>query len=460
MIYRLRLLILASLIPTTAFAAQPTLQQIRSLQDGDGESPQARLVEGADGFLYGTTVRGGSGGSGTVFKVSKEGSGFTVIKSFSGSDGDHPISSLVEAGGVLYGTTFDGGTNDSGTVFRLETNGDNFATLVSFTEPPNDGVLPNGGLLLASDGLLYGTTQWGGAHYRGTIFRLNTNGVGYTIVVSFEGLNGWEPMGELIEASDGNLYGVTRVGGTNGMGTIYRVGKDGSNLTVLRELDENNKYPSSALIEAKDGMLYGTTFGQNFSGGSVFRLGKDGNSFSTLATFDPDAPVYFPNGPLVEWVDGRLVGTSYGSRTNWGAGAIFWLNKNGSDFQVLHYFQTLADGGREPQAGVMLASNGSVYGTTSGGGQEGIGTLFKLTAAPTVAAPTITSFIPTQHQIEIQISGPSGLTCFLEWSTNLASSSWFRVATNTINGNGVADFIDTSANKNSNARRFYRTASP
>ena len=198
-----------------------SLTGIHSFTNTDGAYPNATLMQGRDGNLYGATFGGGTnGGSGTIFKITPS-LAFTSLFSFAGTNGAMPVWTLVQDfAGNFYGTTFAGGANSAGTVFKLAANGA-FTSLYSFTGS-NDGANPNGGLLLASDGNLYGTTQYGGGYGLGTVFRISLAGTLATLV-QFDGYQGANPGGTLIQGTDGNLYGITVNGGASGLGAIFRL---------------------------------------------------------------------------------------------------------------------------------------------------------------------------------------------------------------------------------------------
>lgn len=239
-----------------------------------GAIPQAGLIDGKDGYFYGTTSAGGVSNTGTVFRVNATGD-FASLTSFGGSNGASPQTPLLLGpDGNFYGTTREGGTNGNcGTVFRV-TAGGALSSLFSFNG--TNGFLPGGGLVLGSDGDFYGTTTFGGTSNWGTIYRLSPTGE-FTNLVLFEWTNGSDPYGELALASDGNFYGTTSQGGggTYGVGTVYRLTPSGV-LTTLLEFDgTNGNGPVDGLIVGSDGDFYGTTqfgIGGPSSRGSVFRL--------------------------------------------------------------------------------------------------------------------------------------------------------------------------------------------
>jgi uncharacterized repeat protein (TIGR03803 family) len=185
---------------------------------GINAAPTARLLQASDGYLYGTSERGGTNNLGTVFRCDTNGN-LTVIASFNGTNGAQPMAGLVEAGGWLYGTTYAGGAHALGTVFRMTTSG-TLDTLVSFNR--TNGASPTAELCLGRNGLWYGTTFSGGSNNVGTIFQMTANGE-LTTLASFGGTNGSNPYAGVIQGIDGHLYGGAQRGGAYQAGTIYRI---------------------------------------------------------------------------------------------------------------------------------------------------------------------------------------------------------------------------------------------
>jgi uncharacterized repeat protein (TIGR03803 family) len=187
--------------------------------------------------LYGTAEEGGSGGNGTVFRINTDGTGFTNLYSFTAfpagyfnSDGSSPSAGLILSGNTLYGTTEEGGSGGNGTVFKLNTDGMGFTNLYSFGSSPSDGAEPQAGLILLGN-TLYGTTEKGGSAFSGTVFGINTDGTGFTNLYSFTSGN-YNSSG-IITNSDGalpyaglillgnTLYGTADGGGISGYGTVF-----------------------------------------------------------------------------------------------------------------------------------------------------------------------------------------------------------------------------------------------
>jgi uncharacterized repeat protein (TIGR03803 family) len=381
----------------------------------DGAVPTG-LVQGNDGYLYGTTAWGGTTGGGTVFRISTNGV-LTTLYSFGTGlatnlntpDGYGPQGGLVQGiDGYLYGTTQNGGTNNLGTVFRIKTNG-LLTSLYSFADT-YDGENPYAGLVQGSDGLLYGTTTQGGTNNFGTVFKISTNGA-LTTLYSFGSvldtndipLDGFSPEAGLVQGSDGYLYGTTTQGGTGlngtsfspvGDGTLFKISTNGTFTSLYSFLDGS---PLSGLMQGSDGYLYGTTFWavQGFSGGTLFKISTNG-TFTSLYSLGSG----HPRGTLVQGNDGNF----YGMISN----AVFRLTPSG----VL-----------TPGAGMVLSGN-TLYGTSRNGGSYGNGTMFSvfipplLTLIPSAANVILTW--PTNYA-GFTLQSTTNLGSSAAWSTNLPS---------------------------------------
>ncbi len=285
----------------------------------DGANPVAGLIFDQAGNLYGTTAFGGefscgvSGlGCGTVFKVDQTGI-LTVLHTFSGgADGASPYAGLIrDTAGNLYGTTYLGGRRNGGTVFKLDKDG-NETVLHSFVVGGlGAGYYPQAGLIRDAAGNLYGTTSIGGTSFNGTVFKLQRGGK-VTVLHSFSGgADGGTPYAALIGDAAGNLYGTTYFGGVSGLGTVFKLDKDG-NETVLYSFagGADGQWPYAGLLRDAAGNLYGTTvYGGTSNRGTVFKLDKDGNE-TVLHSFSFDVDGAYPYGGLIRDSAGHLFGTT------------------------------------------------------------------------------------------------------------------------------------------------------
>ena len=250
-----------------------------------------------------------------------------------------------------------------------------YANLHTFTGP--DGANPITELVQASDGALYGVCVLGGTSNLGTMFRLNRDGSGFAVLHHF-GVpgDGAGPEG-LIEASDGAFYGTTYQGGTSNFGTIFRYDKVTHNYVVLCSLSDSRN-PYKGVIEGSDGALYGTTYNGGTYYGTVFKLNQDGSNFVRIYNFAP-VDGLSPIAAVLEASDGRLYGTTWEAGLHDG-GTVYGLNKDGSNLQVLCNFG-LGNMGTDPSnpyAGLSQGSDGALYGTTVIGGSTHAGTVFKV----------------------------------------------------------------------------------
>jgi uncharacterized repeat protein (TIGR03803 family) len=201
------------------------LKHFSSANAGGGWNPEAGLAVSGS-VIYGTTYEGGSSNLGTVFKVNTDGTAYTVLKNFMLSEGYGLNANLTLSGSVLYGVTYYGGSSNLGTVFKVNTDGTDYTVLKHFAG--TDGEKPLGGLVL-SGGVLYGTTVSGGSSFdwtlvsdSGTVFKLNTDGTGFTVLKNFSGSDGDEPDASLI-LSGSVLYGTTGNGGSLDEGTLFKL---------------------------------------------------------------------------------------------------------------------------------------------------------------------------------------------------------------------------------------------
>jgi len=297
----------------------------------DGALPSGGLLRDAMGSLYGTTQFGGdlncfdSSGCGTVFRLNKAGKE-TVLHSFAGGtdDGSLPFGNLIrDAAGNLYGTTVSGGAGGVGIIFKLDTTGKE-TVLHAFAG--EDGANPSSGLVRDAAGNLYGTTQFGGKSDCpfgggcGVVFKLDQVG-NETVLHSFTGgPDGGQPMSGLVRDAAGNLYGTTFLGGDPscpqsspfGCGTVFRVDAAGNETTLYRFAGyTGGANPLGNLIRDAAGHIWGTTSdGGAFGNGTVFRLSPDGTEI-VLHNFDGGGPEgAAPLGGVIRDAAGNFYGTT------------------------------------------------------------------------------------------------------------------------------------------------------
>jgi uncharacterized repeat protein (TIGR03803 family) len=328
---------------------------------------------------------------------------FTVLNSATNSDGARPTAGLIVSGNTMYGTAVYGGIWGNGTVFAINTDGSGFTNLHSFTPRTtnsslvftnNDGAYPYGGLVLSGN-TLYGTAVYGGTSGHGTAFAFSTDGTSFTNLHNFTDITahfntnseGANPYAGLILSGD-TLYGTATNGGSGGVGTVFAVKTNAMGFKNLHnfipKINSDGAYPNGELILSVN-TLYGTTRQGGLSGwGAVFALSTDGTSFTNLHSFTSlnqntgtNTDGVLPTAGLILSAD-TLYGTASGGGSS-GKGTVFALKTDGTGFRNLHSF-TYDSGlgnsdGANPNAGLLL-SGGTLYGTAFMGGASDNGTVF------------------------------------------------------------------------------------
>lgn len=444
------LLILSS---SWVYATQPVMETVLhsfTPVSLDGAAPQSTVLQGLDGSLYGTTWDGGADAAGTVFRLNGDGTGYRKLYNFTNQpDGSSPVGGLDQGvDGNLYGTTYYGGVSNFGSIFKIGTNGNNYSVLWSFTNSP-DGANPNCGVVQGADGALYGTTESGGAAGAGTIFKIMPDGSGYSILHSFTNSpDGATSFAALIQGMDGRLYGTTS-GGGGAAGTVFDINTNGGGYSILYRFVffPDGDSPQGALTQASNGMLYGMTdIGGTNGYGSIFMISTNGNDYSRLYCFSnsPDGanPGY---ASLMQAADGALYGTTeWGGSSN--AGTVFKISLDGSGYAIVHNFGAPGDG-THPVAGTAGRGSGVFYGTTQSGSTNGFGTVYQVAYLPdlqiSLSAPLVT----------LTLSGFPGESCQIQASTNF--SNWMEVDSLELT-NGSGQWSDPALFP----YRFYRVAIP
>jgi uncharacterized repeat protein (TIGR03803 family) len=509
------------LLPTLSAQAGVVLTILYSFTgSNDGGNPSARLLQGSDGYFYGTAQNGGTNNAGTVFKISAHGV-LTNLYSFTGgNDGANPQAGLVQGGdGYFYGTSYDGGANSAGTVFKISTNGT--LTNLYFFTGGNDGENPQAGLVQGSDGYFYGTTQNGGTNSDGTVFKITPDGILTTLYAfgSITNGEGWpqdgaNPYAGLVKGSDGNFYGTTEYHGTNDYnnGTVFEIDTNGA-LTNLYSFGAvtnadgsllNGANPYAGLVQASNGSFYGTTAG----GGNSVYLGSGGGlipcrgcflSYGTVFKISTNEAFTLyafgtvtnadgfpldganPYAGLVQGSDGSFYGTTAGGGPNgpfsyatWGNGrrtpvagygTVFRISTNGA-LTTLYAFGSITNAsgdpldGANPYAGLVQGSDGSFYGTTYdggaytnqtnsyNGGSAGSGTIFRLTIVPEFQAMALTN-----STLNLTWSTEAGGTYQLQYTSDLSSGNWINLGSPFIATGATLSTADSVTNA---PQRFYR----
>jgi uncharacterized repeat protein (TIGR03803 family) len=383
-------LLLAGAVLTAQAQTFTSLHSFQGVHGNDGAIPNG-LVQGTNGYLYGTTGSGGASDAGTVFKISTNGVetplwSFNVNTGSGDVDGEGNNAALALAtNGSFYGTTEENsggcgvGEGSCGVVFKITTGG-------ALTEIHNfcddsvsgvcvDGINPEATMIQASNGDLYGTTRNGGAYNQGSLFKITPAGVLTTIhsfcatVENDYCADGEPPFSGLVQGTDGNLYGTASFGGTNNTGTIFKITQGGT-FTTLHSIGTNGdlgQYPTGGLVQGANGNFYGTTFGGAGCGcnGTFFTM-TPGGTVTTLYSFctQSDCPDGTGPGGIVLATDGNFYGLTTGSGGVTNSGTIFKITQGGT-LSTVHTFA-----GTDGLGGGMILQDttGTFYGITANGG--------------------------------------------------------------------------------------------
>jgi gliding motility-associated-like protein len=355
------------LLPTFSFAQYTRLHEFSGV--ADAQYPTGDLFSDGN-FLYGMSYHGGINGMGAIFKVKLDGTGIVKLLDFAGaSNGGRPFGSLTSDGTFLYGMTGIGGINSMGVIFKIKTDGSAYTKLLDFSGTANGGN-PNGSLIY--DGtFLYGMTYGGGANGTGLVFKIKTDGSGFTKLLDFTGLNGSNPYGSL--NTDGTfLYGMTFKGGAYGKGLIFKIKPDGTGYSKVHDFSGIYGAGQGSLISDGD-FLYGMG-GGIYGWGNIFKVKKDGSAYASLFDFD-DINGGSPQGSLI-YVCPFLYGMTMRGNANYGVA--FKIKTDGAEFtNLINFTQT----GKEPY-GSFISVGTELYGMTCYGGSFDDGTIFKYELTP------------------------------------------------------------------------------
>jgi uncharacterized repeat protein (TIGR03803 family) len=464
---RLVVAVILSTLAGAAFNANSQTETIlysfgSHLSEHDPFPYPSGLVQGSDGNFYGTTENGGTNFAGTMFRITSIGS-YTDLYTFgSYPGGPNPTGGPVQGSdGNFYGTTPRGGTNscNCGTVFRVSSSG-SYTNLHSFTGYPVDGAVPEAGLLQGSDGNFYGTTTQGGTTNRGTVFRISPSG-NYTNLYSFgSSPNDGVWPNALAQGSDGNFYGTTEYG-PNDNGTVFRISPSGT-YTILHSFigpPTDGERPLGRLAQGDDGNFYGTTEYGGTNGcdcGTVFRISPSGicTTLHWFAGYSPDGAN--PNAGLVQGSDGNFYGTAIGGGRSNGGGTVFRISPNGS-YTNLYLFGTYPDA-ENPVTGLVQGSDGNFYGTTENGGTHGAGAVFRLSVPLNLPANQISEIqffsVLDSTIVALPIPSVAGETYQLQYSDSMSPVNWINTGGSALSIGGPLVLVDIT--EPLLPQRFYR----
>jgi len=379
---------------------------------------------GKDGNLYGVTLGGGAGSNGTVFKWATNSGALTTLYSFGASSNAstaiEPAPLLQGSDGTFFGTAFSGGTFNYGVIYQIDTNGV-FKTLYSFDN--TNGASPNSALTLnTNDGNIYGTTFVGGTNGGfGTIFKMTPSGA-FTSLFSFNGTNGGHPMAQPTVGPDGKLYGTTYSGGTNDFGTIYSITTNGL-FSSLFSFDGGGYggNPHAGVIFGPDGKMYGTCAQRGANGyGSIFSMDTNGN-VTTVFSFNGNNGST-PYSPLVLGQDGNFYGMTLEGGSNFDGGTIFSMSPGGT-FTSLFSFE--GQNGANPTGSLVKGAGNTFFGVTTQGGTNGnLGTIFQFSVAgPPLVSPTL-NVVANNSQLVFTWNSIPGQTYQLQSALDMWKRNW------------------------------------
>ncbi len=360
-----------------------------------GRSPEGTLVHDGAGNLLGTTAEGGGSGQGSLFSLNTATSELTTLLDFTGAAGAVPGSrptAALRAGeaGIWWGTTSAGGAGGFGTIFRYSVAGGGFSSVAQFTGAAGavPGRFPKVALAPDGAGSFWGTTNAGGANNYGTIFKINSNTLVFSSLVQFTGVDGLmsgsTPYGALVMDQAGSFRGVTTDGGSSRLGTIYTINATtGAFQSVLNFVKTQGataaSNPGTGLIAGPDGLLWGTSEnGGEANAGTLFTVNSVTGATSNVLIFTGIAGAVPGANPAAELLSDKL-GNMWGTTAAGGVsnfGIVFKINAETKVFTLI--FEFTGPNGRNPSGRLVLDESGVLWGTTSEGGSEQGGTIFKI----------------------------------------------------------------------------------
>jgi uncharacterized repeat protein (TIGR03803 family) len=324
-----------------------TATQLVPFSFSNGANPTGRLLKASNGLFYGLTSSGGNNSGGILFSIDPATGTFTLRQHFSTAIGTVPLGALTEVSGKLYGVCSSGGSTDGGTLFEYTIASNTLVSKVEFSLTAA-GTIPQNGLFKASNGKLYGSTSASAVNGQGAFFEYTPGATVVTKRRDFSLADGSQPLGDVMQASNGLLYGTTSANGSFGKGTIFSYNTTSNTFTTLYHFNGlEGGTPGGDLLQASNGKLYG-----------VFKeegLGSSGGLFSWTITpgtyteeYDFNVPPTttegkLPDCSLVQGSDGLLYGTTYQGGAN-DLGLIFRFSPTALTCTTLQTFTGTANG--------------------------------------------------------------------------------------------------------------------
>ncbi len=351
-----------------------TYTKLFDFDNDNGARPSGSLLQTDDGKMYGMTAEGGVEGLGVIFSFDPVSLNVTKLNDFDMVNGAIPLASLIAGGdGLLYGMCANGGGAQAGVIFAFNPNKLTFAKLKDFDF--GSGAYPYGNLLKGADGKFYGMTYKGGDNNSGVLFSFDNTSNTYTKLNDFDGTNGADPFGSLVQTADGKIYGMTSDGGSLNAGVIFSYDPNSSGYNKIKDFTcTDGKSPYSNMVMANDGKFYGTTFegGVNNSG-VIFSFDPSSDAYTKLKDFGTNVKGQGPSGSLLRASDGKLYGmTSAGGSYN--LGVIYSFNLSTSIYTKVMDFDSI--NGSHPYGSFIQATDGKLYAMTNEGGNNNGGVIF------------------------------------------------------------------------------------
>ncbi|MFZ4929470.1 choice-of-anchor tandem repeat GloVer-containing protein [Chryseobacterium sp. Mn2064] len=325
---------------------------------GNGTNPAGSLIQASNGKLYGLTEYGGAYNNGVLFEYDLDTGTLTKKYEFQNtSNGKVPTGHLIQAtNGKLYGLAQYGGVNNNGALFEYDPITSIYIKKVDFNS--TNGNRPMGSLLQASNGKVYGTTGFGGNTDSGVLFEFDINTGVLTKKVNFLNYDhGSQPTGDLLQAADGNLYGATNDKGYNGWGTIYKYNIATNTITQIKSFEYSHGTKSTGtLMQATNGSLYGMTmYGGAHNNGVLYELNPGTNLYSKKVDFNEDTIGGMPFGSLMQASNNKVYGMTY-----WGGstsdGVIFEYDLSNEVLTKKYDFNNI-NNGRNPYRSYLIEVN-------------------------------------------------------------------------------------------------------